>query len=126
MDRLKMARLARQDAPRKAASEKAVMALLVYAWEHATALEPSAEVDAATAERARLAGLSYTSLLTAKGRAALNVYYLAHAAIFCRPAGSTAYSDDEMLSRARRAATSADALASMVEELLLDASEERW
>ena len=51
------------------------------------------------------------------------MYYVAHAVLLCRPRGTDPYSVDEMLQRAQKAASSAEALLGLLDDLL-EAAEE--
>jgi len=50
--------------------------------------------------------------------AAIKMYYVAHAVLLCRPRGTDPYTVDEILARAKIAASSAEALLGLFDDLM--------
>ena len=63
-------------------------------------------------------GFKWTAAATEVGLAAIKMYYVAHAVLLCRPRGTDPYTVDEILIRAKTAASSAEALLRLYDDLM--------
>ena len=116
MDRLKRVSLHNQEAPRDATKQWQAAQPLVFAWQAAAAQLTGLELSAA----ALATGWADRLLAVAspRGRAALKMYYLAHAAMLLRVRGDPKRSDSDVVEMAKLIASSPTALIEAVERLI--------
>ena len=117
LDRLKGASLYHQEPPKSTEAAGAVMQPMVFAWNALSRRLTKAEQASFHLPKSPF-GFKWTAAATEEGLAALKMYYVAHAVLLCRPRGTDPYTVDEMLVRAKTAASSAEALLSLYEDLM--------